>query len=116
STVEGAPRSLYSIVLSNVVRNIIGTNEKLYVLAGTHLENITPLISTGTVSISSAITTHYSTLANNPISAASSMTLTISDTQASLFRAGDQVTLSGASSIGVIGATEINVTHFIRTI
>lgn len=115
-TIKGANRTVYSITINGRVITILGTEKKLYALIGSSLINITPL-KTSTVAVANSLSTNYGTLASNPLTTVSgSSTITVTDTSASRYVAGDRVTLSGASSVGGISNTLINTQHIIRSI
>jgi hypothetical protein len=112
---DGAMRTVFSITVAGRVYTILGTNEKLYVLVGSTLVNITPLLTT-TIPIADSLTTDYDTLANNPITTVSgSPTVTVADSNAASYKAGDLITLSGSAAVGGIDAANINKQHIIRT-
>ncbi len=116
ATVEGTARSIFSATIDGRVYTMIGTNEKLYVLIGSTLTNITPL-DTDTIAIANSLATHYATLANNPISVViGSNVVTIADSEAAKFKVGDSVTISGATTTGGILNTALNAVHVIRSI
>lgn len=116
ATIQGTSRSIFSATIDGRVYTMIGTNEKLYVLIGSTLTNITPL-DEDTIAIANSLATHYATLANNPLSVVmGSNVITVADTQAALFKIGDTVTLSGATTTGGILNTAINAAHVIRSI
>lgn len=114
-TIEGAPRSLFSYVLSGIVRYMVGTNTKLYDILGSALTNITP-VQTSTTTIANSLDTYYKTLANNPATTVNgSTTITIADT-ATKVRTSDTITLSGFSgALNGIPDTELNAQHFVRS-
>lgn len=116
-TIDGVARSMTSASLDLLSpQSLIGTNTKLYSLIGQNLTNITPLETT-TIAIANSLDTDYDTLANNPFTTVlDSMTVTVSDTNASLYQTGDIVTLSGTASVGGISNTALNGDHIIRTI
>lgn len=114
--IEGVARSIYSASIQGRIRTVIGTNEKLYDVLGQTLTNITPLDTT-TIAIANSLATHYATLANNPVSVTiNDNTVTFADTEASLFRVGDEYTISGATTTGGILNTALNTTHVIRAL
>lgn len=116
ATIEGTSRSIYSTNIDGRVYTLIGTNEKLYSLIGSRLVNITPL-DTDTIAVANSLATHYATLGNNPISVTNgSNVVTVTDSEASLLRVGDTVTLSGATTTGGILNTTLNADHVIRSI
>ena len=112
--INGCCRSIFSYSLSNIVRYIIGTHTNLYYLIGSQMTNISPVV-TSTTAIANSLTSHYDTLANNPVTTTlGSATLTIADTATKL-RAGDTVVLSGSSAVNGVPAGEINASHLVRT-
>lgn len=114
--IEGTARSIFSTTISGRVYTMIGTNEKLYVLIGNTLTNITPL-RTATVAIANSLDTHYATLANNPISVTiNSTTVRVADSEAAKFKVNDVYTLSGATTTGGVLNTALNAAHILRTI
>jgi hypothetical protein len=114
--VDGTTRSIYSANINGRVYTMIGTNEKLYVLVGNTLTNITPL-DTDTIAIADSLDTHYATLANDPISVTiNSTTVTVADTEAAKFKVNDVYTLSGATTTGGVLNTALNADHVIRAI
>lgn len=115
-TISGIMRTIFSSTINQKVYTAIGTHSHLYSLVGSELVNITPL-DTSSVAIANSLATHYATFASNPITTVSgSTTITIADTQASLFQVGDYYTLSGAATTNGIPNTDINKTHVIRDI
>lgn len=116
STVLGAARTVFSSVINGKVYTLIGTEQKLYSLIGSSLVNITPLV-TSTTPIANSLATDYDTLANNPITTVSgSMTITVADSNAASYVAGDLITLAGATTTGGILNTAINGQHIIRSV
>ncbi len=116
TSITGTTRTVYSANINQKVYTILGTNCCLYSLIGSDLANITPLATTP-ISIANSLATHYATLASNPITTINgSATITIADTQASLFQVGDIYVLSGAATTNGIPNTDINTTHIIRNI
>jgi len=114
-TISGRPRSIFSYKLGAYNRYLIGTHSKLYDVFGTVLTNITPL-STTTNAIANSLDTFYGTLSSDPIETTSgSTTITFTDT-AHLLQAGDTVTISGATTTNGIPNTDINASHFIRSV
>ena len=114
--ISGTSRSVFSATINGRVYTMIGTNEKLYVLIGSTLTNITPL-DVDTIAIANSLATHYATLANNPISVVNnSNVVTVADSESALFQIGDEVTLSGATTTGGILDTTLNAMHIIRSI
>ncbi len=116
AVILGAARTVFSITVAGRVYTLIGTEKRLYVLVGSRLINITPL-RTSTVAIANSLTTDYDTLANNPITTVSgSMTVTVADTNAASYRAGDLITLAGSAAVGGIAGANINGQHIIRSV
>lgn len=115
-TVSGTARSLYSEFINGKYYIVIGTNEKVYSLIGSSLENITPF-QTNSVAAANSLSTHYATLANNPITTVNgSNFVTIVDTEASKFTPGDIVTLSGATGFAGISGPTLAGNFIIRSI
>ena len=116
NTLVGVGRSIHSAAISGATTTLIGTHKRLYALFGSVLTNITPL-QTSSVAAANSLATLYTTLANNPITTVNgSKDLTIADTSASRFVAGDTVTLSGAATTNGVPDTDINIAHTIRSI
>jgi len=114
--IQGTSRSIFSATINGRVYTVIGTNEKLYSLIGSTLTNITPL-DVDTIAIANSLDTHYDTLVNNPISVTlDSNVVTVTDADAALYRIGDTITLSGATTTGGILNTALNADHVIRSI
>ncbi len=115
-TIAGTMRTIYSSTINQKVYTIIGTNSYLYSLIGSDLSNITPLDTTP-ITAANSLATHYATLANNPITTViSTNTVTITDTEAALFKVGDNYTLSGAATTNGVPNTELNAVHIVRAI
>jgi hypothetical protein len=116
ATIIGIARSLFSTILTTSVDTLIGTNSSLFFLSGSSLTNITPL-QTGTIAIANSLSTDFRTLANNPITTVNgSGIITISDTNAAKYQAGDLFTLSGANTVNGITNTILNAQHIIHTV
>lgn len=116
ATIMGTMRNIYSATINQRVTTIIGTNSYLYSVIGSRLSNITPL-DTSPITAANSLATHYATLANNPITTINgSNTITIADTQASLFKVGDSYTLAGSATTNGIPNTDINSLHIVRMI
>jgi len=114
--VLGTARSLASYYISGKNYSTIGTEQKLYSLIGSRLTNITPL-QTATIAVANSLATHYATLAANPIqTTAGSSIVTILDSEAALFTAGDLVTFSGATATGGITGPQINIQTLVRSV
>lgn len=115
--IEGVSRSMWGGVLSNSIKTLIGTNEKLYFLLGQELFNITPLQTSSVALGANPISNLYGTLASNPIATVDgSNTITVSDANAGKLRVGDTIELSGSSAVGGIPDTDINTAHKIRSV
>lgn len=114
ATITGCSRMIFSHYVDGAVQYIIGTDMNLYNIFGSQLTNITP-VTTSTTGIPNSLATYYKTLANNPITTVNgSNTITIADANTRI-RAGDIITLSGASTTNGIPDTEINANHFVRS-
>lgn len=114
--ITGYARSMWSGVLDNAIKTLIGTNQKFYYLLGQALYNITPLQTT-TVAIANSLATDYATLGTNPIQTFNgSNTITITDSNASKYAVNDRVTFSGAAAVGGIPIGDINITQIIRSV
>lgn len=116
NAIVGSARSVFSTIINGIVYTTIGTHKRLYSLIGSTLTNITPLKTTSTV-INAGLATLYGTLANNPITTVSgSKTVTIADSSAARLRAGDLVTLAGATTINAVTDTVLNDVQTVRTV
>lgn len=116
ASIMGIARTLYSAVIANVATTIIGTNSYLYALFGQSLTNITPL-QTSTIAIANSLANDYGTLAANPITTSiGTGNITVADTNASFYQAGDVYTLSGATTTNGILNTALNAAHTIRSL
>ena len=116
NTITGAARSMTSVTINGSILTNIGTHKRLYSLAGSTLTNITPL-KTATTAAANSLATLYGTLANNPVTTVlGSKTLTIADASGARLRAGDTVTLSGASTTNGVPDTEINALQVVRSV
>lgn len=112
----GLIRRIFSLNLNGIAYAIIGSNTRLYSFSGNVLNNISPLQAVS-VAAANSLATHYTTLAANPIGTVNgSGVITVTDTEASLFRVGDTVTLSGAATTNGILNTLINGPHSIMSI
>lgn len=115
-TIDGYARSLYTDFINGKYYTLIGTNEKLYSVIGTRLSNVTPLLTTP-VAAANSLETQYDTLANNPFGVVDgSKFVTVFDTEASRFEAGDIVYFSGASGFAGIPNTDFDGDFIIRSI
>ncbi len=115
-TIDGYSRSLYTDFINGKYYTVIGTNRKLYSLIGTRLSNISPLKTTS-VAAANSLATQYGTLSNNPFSTTNgSNFVTVSDTQASRFRAGDTVYFSGATGFAGIPNGDFAGDFIVRSI
>lgn len=116
ATIDGKIRSIFSTVFANRIQTVVGTHKKLYNISGSELTNITP-VTVSTIAIANSLATHYATLSNDPIDVTlGSNTVRVNDTEASLLRVGDTVTLSGATATGGVPAIQLNTPHFIRLV
>lgn len=116
STINGVSRTLYSAQINGKIYSVIGTNSYLYSLIGGTLTNITPLQTSSTAAAAS-LSTHYGTLASNPITTVNGDTLVVvADTSASRYRVSDNYTLSGSSAVNGVPSGDLNKTHVIRAI
>ena len=114
--IEGTARSLFSEVINGKFYNVIGTNEKLYSLIGSSLENITPF-QTASVTAANSLNTHYDALAATPFTAVSgSAVITVVDPDADRFEAGDTVYFSGATGFAGLSAGDLNGDTIVRSI
>lgn len=114
--IDGTARSLYAETINGKYYNVIGTNEKLYSLIGSTLTNITPA-QTASVAAANSIDTQYDTLGSNPLSAVSgSPVVTVADSDAARFEAGDTVYLSGATTFAGIPAINLNGDAIVRSV
>lgn len=115
-TIRGIIRTVWSATINQRIYTILGTNTNLYSVLGSRLANITPFQTTS-INIPNSLSTHYGSLANNPIETTlGSNTIAITDTEADLFKPGDVYTLSGAVSVNGIPAIEINGPKIVRTV
>jgi len=115
-TIDGVVRSLYAEFINGKYYSVLGSNEKLYSLIGTRLDNITPLLITS-VAAANSLSTQYATLGNNPFSAINgSPTVTVTDSQAARFQPGDTVYFSGATTFAGIPAVNINGDNVVRSV
>lgn len=116
ATIIGCVRAIFSANLDEKVQTMLGGSKALYALLGSDLSNLTPLL-TATTAIANSLDTHYDTLASDPLATTNgSNEVIVTDTEAGLFEAGDTYTLSGASAVGGIGASEINKAHIVRAV
>lgn len=116
ATIAGYVRSLYTDFINGKYYTVLGSNEKLYSLIGSRLTNITPLLDTP-VTAANSLSTHYATLANNPIQAENgSMYVWINDTEASLLMVGDIVYISGATAFAGLTIGDLNGDFLVREI
>lgn len=114
--IEGVARTLYSGSFNGRFQTIIGTNTKLYSYVLNTLTNITPLQTTG-VAIASSLATDYGALGSNPFSATNgSRTVTVADSNASLYQVNYTVTFTGATGFAGIPAGDLNTEHRIISI
>lgn len=116
---DGVVRSIYSFVdpvLGEI--SLIGTNTTLYAYALDTFYNITPVDST-TTGVTN-LETYHKTLVSNPVhlhAGSPLITLTVTSNDASSFRIGDIITVSGISGpIGGIAAVDMNGTFQVDAI
>ena len=115
ATMRGCLRNIYSQRIQNNIWTMYGTNTNLYTSQGSILTNITPL-ATATTAIANSLTTHYTTLAINPITTVINSTIvTFTHTLHSL-AAGDRITISGATAVNGVPAGDINNVNVVRTV
>lgn len=116
-TIDGTVRSIYTSIIEGQYYALIGSNEKLYAIIGSRLENITPFL-TSSNSAANALSTQYNTLGSNPFtSIMGSPTLTVSDVNgANRFEPGDTVYYSGAVGFAGISAGAINGDNIVRSV
>lgn len=116
NTIDGVTRTIYSQIINGKSYTLYGTHTRLYANIGSGLVNITPVKST-TVAVGANLATDYVTLANNSIATVNgSKTLTLTKASSSRYRAGDSVTISGATTTNGVPNTEINAIHVIRSV
>lgn len=114
-SISGVARTIFSYVLNNLSRYLIGTNTRLYDLTGSDSTNITP-VKTATIAIANSLDTYYATLANNPIATTNTSTTLIITDATHKFEVNDTVTLSGASTTNGVPNTDINIAHLVRAV
>ena len=115
-TIVGTARSLFAEIINGQYYNIIGTDKKLYSLIGSVLTNITPLETTSTA-IANSLATHFDTLGTDPMTAVlGSPIVTITDSDADRFEAGDTVYFTGATAFAGLGIGLLNGDHIIRSV
>lgn len=116
NTIVGIARTLFSAILTTTISTLIGTNSKLYLLINSTLINITPLV-TSTTTIANSLANDYGTLGSNPIATVNgSSVITVTDSNASNYTAGDTITLSGATTTNGITNTILNTAHIVHTV
>ena len=114
-TIEGCILGLFSIKIGNNIWRIICTDKKVYILLGTELTNLTPLVVSTTALPSNPVNTFSPTLGSNPIATTSgSKDIVITET-GHIREEGDSITLAGATTTNGIPNSEINDTHLIRS-
>lgn len=112
--VQGYIRSIYTDFINGKYYIVLGSNEKLYSVIGSRLTNITPLETTPEAAANS-LSTHYDTLANNPIESTSgSQYVWIVDPASPNYVVGDTINISGATSFA--GLTALNGNFLIREV
>ena len=115
-TIQGTVRSLFTDVINGQSYSILGSNEKLYSLIGTRLDNITPLVTTATLAPNS-IGTDYDTLGSDPMTAVSgSPEVTVSDPNTDNYEAGDIIYINGATAFAGLDVGDLNGDFIIRSI
>lgn len=116
NAIKGVPRSTWSTEIEGSLYTLIGTDQRLYVLNGSTLTNITPFGTSATTATNS-LSTLYGTLANNPISTViGTNVVKILDANAARFQINDTVTLSGATATGGLTTGNLNAAQVIRSI
>lgn len=116
-TILGTVRSIFTSIISGKFYALYGSNERLYAMVGSRLENITPFV-TVTTTAANSLSTQYGTLSANPFTSISgSPILTVSDSDgANRFEAGDTVYYSGAIGFAGILAAAINGDNIVRSV
>jgi hypothetical protein len=116
ATVAGYIRTIFTEIINGRPYTMLGSNEKLYALIGSRLTNITPFLTTSEA-VANSLSTHYATLANNPLTTTNgSKTVVVADTEAAFFELGDIYTLAGSAAVAGIPDTDINGDHIVRAI
>lgn len=115
ATITGCARTIFSRAVDGNIQYIIATDTNLYNIFGSLLTNVTPL-TTSTTAIANSLATYYKTLANDPITTVSgSNEITIADASTRI-QVGDTIVLSGSTTVNGIPDTEINTSHFVRSV
>lgn len=115
ATISGTVRGYFSENIDGSLLNILGSHTCLYSLKGTRLVNISPL-KTATIAAADSLDTQYVTLSSNPISTVDgSTTITFNTAEAARLRGGDNVTLSGFTSVAGIPTGDINKLQVVRS-
>jgi len=114
--ITGYVRSLYSTIFdAGYPQLMIGSNEHLYNLSGNVLTNITPFQETAQPI--GNVATHYYVLTGPVLNSTNgSYRIIVNDPNAPLYRIGDEITLSGATSFNGVSAALLNAPHIIRQI
>lgn len=113
---SGIIRSIFGAQIAGKVQTLLGSSEGLYGLIGSDNQNITPFLTSSTAAANS-LSTHYATLANNPITTVDgSSFIDVADSEATSYVVGDSYTLSGSSAVGGVPDTDINKTHTIKDV
>jgi hypothetical protein len=116
SELKGCARTFFTTQIDDKNISAIGSSKGFYGLKGSQLRNLTPFKATP-IAATASLDTHYDTLATDPVTVVDgSKVVTIADSEASNYKPGDSVTLSGATATGGVPAGDINKTHLIRTI
>ena len=113
---SGCVRTVYSAQINDKVQTLLGSNEALFALIGSTLQNVTPAQTTG-VAAANSLDTHYDTLGNDPLATTDgSTTIVVTDSDADKYEVNDNYTLSGATAVGGVPIGDINKTHVIRAV
>lgn len=116
--IDGSPRAMYSLSIGTNKWLSIGTNTTLYVLLGSSITNITPLVDSadGTTLSTDPLETDYNALSSDPVTTVdTSTTVTIALT-AHRYEAGDVIVISGVGgTVNGVPAGELNATHIVRS-
>lgn len=116
ASISGCVRTVFSSQLSDKIQTLLGSNEALYGLVGSSLENITPF-QTSTTPAGNSLDTHYDTLSSDPLRTYNtSRTVSVTDPNPEYYEIGDDYTLSGATATGGVPAGDLNKTHKVITV
>jgi hypothetical protein len=105
-------RTVFSSLIDGKPIYMIGTSHRLYVVKDNSVINITPLKIT-TTAIANSLSTYYQTLASNPITTATGSNQILVAYTGGLVKAGDEVTISGATAVGGISAPTLNGIQYV---